>query len=131
MEMHKLWKRTRKGLVIMKLTLTNPLFKRTYNDLENKTGAVDWLCYQLPINTDIDELKAKIKPIELDLDKKKRSLTANSYLFVLLTKLAKKLGNSLGNQYVMAIKSYGVFIEGMIFTEQAYDSFCKAIRIVN
>ena len=63
--------------------------------------------------------------ISLVIDKwrKVRGLTANSYLFVLLNQLAPKLNESLGNQYVKAIKDYGQCFKGIAMHKEALKIF--------
>lgn len=58
-----------------------------------------------------ESLVSKDKPfvIEIYAEKKKRSLTANSYLFALLNQIANKLNRSLGDVYCKAIVDYGIF----------------------
>lgn len=86
------------------------------------------LLAEIPTNL-VDKLSKLVDKdctVEVKEKRKERSLTANAYLWSLTDKLSKKLGNSLGNQYVMAIKDYGQFIKGMVLTEEAYSEFEKS-----
>lgn len=74
-----------------------------------------------------DEIQAmendKPKVITIKYYKEKRSLTANGYMFSLLSQIANKIGLSLGDCYVKHIKDYGVFVEGSYMTKKAFDVF--------
>lgn len=65
----------------------------------------------------------KPKVMTIDYYKEKRSLTANSYMFALIGKIAKKMNLSVGDCYVKFIKDYGVSISGGYMTKEAFDVF--------
>lgn len=62
----------------------------------------------------------KIKVAEIDYYKEKRSMTANSYLWALIEKIARKLGMSNGDCYCKMIRDYGVSIGGQFVVKEAY-----------
>lgn len=62
----------------------------------------------------------EVKQVSIEVDKKKRTLTANNYMWALLSQIAKKMNISLGNCYCKAIKDYGVFV-GMFCVKEAYE----------
>ena len=101
----------------MKLTVKNGLIKQI--------NPINWLCFE--INNYDNKLLRLLENefLEIDIKKKgeKRSLQANAYMFALLSQLSKKLGNSLGNQYVMAIKDYGQIVEGMAMHKKVLPTF--------
>ena len=71
----------------------------------------------------LEELKEDKLSIEIKKWRRKRSLDANSYCWVLCDKIAKKLGNTTKEDiYKEAISYVGTF-EPMIIEERAFDNF--------
>lgn len=72
----------------------------------------------------VEELKNENKlNVELKKYRKKRSLDANAYCWVLCDKIAKQIGNiTKENVYKDAILNIGTF-EPMIIEEKAYENF--------
>lgn len=72
----------------------------------------------------VEELKNENKlNVELKKYRKKRSLDANAYCWVLCDKIAKQIGNiTKEDVYKEAILNIGTF-EPMIIEEKAYDNF--------
>ena len=88
-----------------------------------------WLVFRLDNSHNhlLDKLNKTLENEEISvmLDKwhKTRSLTANSYLFVLLNQLAPKFNETIGNQYVKAIKDYGQCFKGIAMHKGALKIF--------
>lgn len=62
----------------------------------------------------IEELKDKKLSIEIKEYKEKRSLNCNSYLWVLLQKMADKLNTSKDELYLEMLSRYGVFTHTVV-----------------
>lgn len=76
------------------------------------------------------ELKACDKlSITLKKYRKKRSLDANAYMWVLLKKLADVLNNDKDELYKSYIERYGTFTH-IVVKEQAVNKFCENWRVV-
>ena len=67
----------------------------------------------------------KVKTVEIDYFKEKRSLTANGYMFLLIDKIANKIGTNKNDLYVNMIVGYGVKYENMFMTYEAFQTFDK------
>lgn len=67
----------------------------------------------------------KLKTVEIDYFKEKRSLTANGYMFALIEKIAKKIGANKNDLYVNMIVDYGIKYENMFMTYEAFQTFDK------
>lgn len=72
----------------------------------------------------------KLKVMTIDYHREKRTLTANSYLWVLVQKLSKVLNIPKGDMYIKLIKMYGQFHQPIIRSD-AKDSFIRQWDIAN
>jgi len=84
--------------------------------------ASEWVCYFNVPQANADELtkivsKEGLKAIEIKQHREKRSITANSYMHVLIAELAKILTIPKGDLYVKMIKRYGSFTQFAIKQE--------------
>lgn len=84
----------------------------------------------LEMQGDICELFEELKDKELELtlkpQKKKRSLTANAYAWVLINALAEKMNVSPVEIYRAAIKNIGGVSEIVCCRKKAVEQFCRA-----
>ena len=77
----------------------------------------------------VDEMRNKEKlSIEIKPYRKKRSLDANAYFFVLADKLAEKLNTTKEEVYRNAIKEIGGVSETVCVQDQAVDRLCESWR---
>ena len=77
----------------------------------------------------VDEMRDKDKlSIEVKPYRKKRSLDANAYFFVLADKLAEKLNTTKEEVYRNAIKEIGGVSETVCVQDQAVDRLCESWR---
>lgn len=105
----------------MKLTTNN--FHIGYNQRFSV-----WLCsFQIEehLVNDINKLIKKNTPksVEIKLHKENRSLSANAYLWVLLSKLSSKLTIPKGDLYIKMIKRYGEFTQLILKSEAVSQLF--------
>lgn len=71
----------------------------------------------------------KLKSVEIKYHRKKRSLDANAYLWVMLDKMAKKLGTTKEELYITEIKRYGVF-KPMIFNKESLNIMQRQFKAI-
>lgn len=94
-----------------------------------------WLCLKLdndqlePLNKILNNNK-KETVVDVSNKKEKRSITANSYSWVLLGLLAAKLTIPKGDLYVKMLKQYGCFTSIMIKSE-AIEEFIRTWNATN
>lgn len=66
--------------------------------------------------------------VTIDYPKKKRSLTANGYFWVLCGKLAEKLNTGKNEMYIELLKRYGQRESDLLSViSEAYDRVCKSL----
>ena len=99
-------------------------------------GAETWLMIQVPSDqnyllNDVNAILSndKLKEVTISLEKKKRSLDANSALWVILNKMAIKLKTSKEELYMEVLKKYGVFTH-IVVKPNAVDKVIKEWRTV-
>lgn len=71
---------------------------------------------------EFDKLKEKNVDITVEEHKEKRSKEANSYMWVLCEKIARKIGVTKYDVYKQAIREVGVF-QDMVISEKAKNTF--------
>lgn len=71
-----------------------------------------------------DELKDKKVTIEIKETRRRRSIDANAYMWLLCEKIAEAVGNTKLEVYRSAIKDVGVYREVSI-DKKAYKTLCK------
>ena len=79
------------------------------------------------IPSKLEELKGKIVNIELEEYKKERTLTANSYYWVLITELNKEMNVGLEKLHLQMLRDYGVGTYVRIPNE-AVDDFKRMVK---
>ena len=90
-------------------------------DYQTKQPKVTFNCDKNSLNS-LEELKGNKLSIEVKKWRKKRSLDANSYCWVLCDKIAKKIGITKEEIYKDAVSNVGTF-EPMIVEEKAFENF--------
>lgn len=90
-------------------------------DYKTKQPKITLNCDKNCLET-IEQLKDSKLSIEIKKWRKKRSLDANAYAWVLCDKIAKKIGATKEEIYKDAISNVGTF-EPMIVEERAYENF--------
>lgn len=73
------------------------------------------------------EIKDKLYAATIKEFRKKRSLDANAYLWVLLDKIADAVGSTKDDIYLQVLELYGVFTH-IIVKEEAVEQFKKEFR---
>lgn len=100
------------------------------------TGAETWIMIQVP-NDQLEQLNNlnslitsdKVKELEIKAYKENRSLDANAALWLLLSKIAVKVGATKEELYLESLKRYGTFTH-VIVKESAVDKFTRTWRTV-
>ena len=80
---------------------------------------------------ELDEALAKEKllDVEIKVHREKRSLNANAYLWVLLSKLAEALNTNKDELYLLMLERYGIFTH-IIVKPEAVDKVMQTWRTV-
>ncbi len=98
---------------------------------EIKVGFKPEIVFSLEkIPSKLENFKGKIVNIELEEYKKERTLTANSYYWVLLTELNKEMNIGLERLHLQMLRDYGVGTYVKIPNEAA-ESFKRMVKYYN